>query len=1162
MKLKWVILPALFYACCLASPLSAQEKSTPLRDLSERLGIEWQARRAEAESLAASLYMPVRRDVPGGATIELQRFENGRPLYHVTHNDNSSKTISSNLVYPFGVAGYFLTGTGTTLGEWDAGGVRASHQEFGPRVLHSEGTLHYHATHVAGTMMAAGVQSAARGMAYEASLKAYDWNNDLSEMAAQASGGLRVSNHSYGFLTGWDYNYFNDNKWVWFGTPSVSEVEDYMFGFYNSEARSWDVVAFNAPNYLIVKSAGNDRNEGPNGSVKHWVNNGSWDTVTVLRSKDGNSGYDCLEGPSVSKNLLTVGAVSDIPGGYASPAGVVMSSFSAWGPTDDGRVKPDVVSNGVSLYSTLDNADTGYGNLSGTSMAAPSVAGSVGLLLQHQENLHPGIPLLSSTIKAVIIHTADEAGPFPGPDYQFGWGLMNTRRAVDVMTADTVGGTGSHIMEFSLANNDTIVVDIASLGLEPLKATLCWIDPAGSPVTASLDPADLMLKNDLDLRVVKKLDGRTFAPWILNPASPPAAADTGDNVRDNVEQVNVENPDHALYSVRITHKGTLLSPPTRVSLVVTGNVDSIGPELVAPPDTIVYNLLPGASFSDSLRIFNSGDPVTAGAAANSGNFWLSLTNDTVDIVSLDTTIVHYSIDGSAWSQWTGYVGTVEFSTVDSLPPQLVVPIIVNVLGPTIERSPVNMVIDLDSAEVGYDTLTVRNTGYIPLDVVVADSTGPLPAWIVADPDTFTINPGDSVRVVLTTNLTGELPGDFFTTILLASNDSVSGPVYVPVYMNVGDRTLFQLHLNSLWNMVSLPVEPLTVLKTTLFPTATTDAFGFNGAYFQAETLETGPGYWMKFNSSSTMIVDGYMFTSDTIPVFTGWNMVGALSETVPVSAVTTSPGGIISSLFYGYGSGYTKADSLIPGRAYWVQTDQDGDIYLNVAPAAAPKALPAVPRTIDLNRLLVTDASGGSQSLTFGFDADGPALTNLPPRPPRGGFDARFSDDRSYAAISAPGRRTTDVRLLLSSPERYVTVTPVLNTGDGEKYALVAGDGTRYEIADGSPVKVPLDGKAAATVLLLVPGDAGVPSEYELDQNFPNPFNPLTTIEFALPEEAMVSIRLFNILGNEVATLVEKRYGAGKHSVEFDAGELASGVYIYTMRAGTFGMTRKMMLLR
>ena len=89
-----------------------------------------------------------------------------------------------------------------------------------------------------------------------------------------------------------------------------------------------------------------------------------------------------------------------------------------------------------------------------------------------------------------------------------------------------------------------------------------------------------------------------------------------------------------------------------------------------------------------------------------------------------------------------------------------------------------------------------------------------------------------------------------------------------------------------------------------------------------------------------------------------------------------------------------------------------------------------------------------------------------------------------------------------------------------------------------------------------------VVKEYDLFQNYPNPFNPVTTINYQLPKSGSVTLKIFDILGNEVMTLVNEQKEMGRYTVQFDASSLASGMYVYQLRVNDYTSTKKMMLLK
>jgi hypothetical protein len=541
-----------------------------IRNLAEKLEQKLRQQKSEALQHAQAKGYVVRALMRSGKLVELMKVMDGFPLYYATDNMIAAQTVSTDLVWSQG-----YTGSGMLVGEWDGGDVRTSHQELSGRVVDGDGitSMVPHSTQVAGVLIASGVNSNARGMAPAATLHAYDWNQDVAEMAAAAANdGLLLSNHSYGVITGWSYGDFfgmGEANWYWFGDVDVDVNESVYFGWYGGEAETIDDLAFTAPYYLMVYAAGNDRGEGPGAAVDHyaWSSTlGAWVWFESV-SRPVNGAYDCLSGASVAKNILVVGAVDDIPGGYTQVSDVVMTSFSCWGPVDDGRIKPDLVGNGVELWTSHSNTDASYALGTGTSFAAPNVTGSLVLLQEYYHSSHNPDWMKSATLKALSIHTADEAGTNSGPDYQFGWGLLNTQSAYDHIQKDI--SQDHHIQEHSLNDGESISLSYYAPGNEDIRVTMVWTDPAATPVDPlQLDNPSPVLINDLDITLQ---NGATqYMPWVLDKDNPSNAATTGDNTVDNVEQVFISNPDAGVYTLQISHKGTLENGSQDFSLVLSG----------------------------------------------------------------------------------------------------------------------------------------------------------------------------------------------------------------------------------------------------------------------------------------------------------------------------------------------------------------------------------------------------------------------------------------------------------------------------------------------------------------------------------------------------------------------------------------------------------------
>ena len=474
---------------------------------------------------------------------------NGQPVYRAVLNANAAITTGTSKLQS-GAIGLALEGENLILGVWDGGKIQ-THIELDDRVISNEEVpVNDHATHVTGTLIASGVNPAAKGMAPKAKVIAKYYDNDQAEIASLArpdQTSLLISNHSYGQVTGW---YRMSNHWEWAGDPSISQDEDFRFGFYGGRAQTNDQIAYLAPYYSIVWAAGNDRAETGDGTHPPDCNNGK--------------GYDCIIPDGVSKNIITVGAV-DKTLNYTGPGSVPMAYFSSWGPTDDGRIKPDLVGDGVNLFSLSSSGTNQYGGNSGTSMATPNVAGSLALLQELYSKLHGGNVMRAATLKAIAIHTTKETGTFPGPDYSFGWGLLDVEGGANLLLHED--GINNSIQELTLNSGEALDLILSPQANQKIKISIVWTDPAGAPVDDKLDPTNAMLVNDLDIKLIDD-SGNEFLPWILDPGNPSKGATKGNNIRDNVEKIEFDSPAAKPYHLMVNHKGKLVNDKQDFSLIV------------------------------------------------------------------------------------------------------------------------------------------------------------------------------------------------------------------------------------------------------------------------------------------------------------------------------------------------------------------------------------------------------------------------------------------------------------------------------------------------------------------------------------------------------------------------------------------------------------------
>jgi len=527
---------------------------------------------------------------------------------------NNSLAASLSSVTPLYSAPYGLTGQGVVLSEFELSAADKNHPEFQGRLTvdatFASASDASHATHVAGTMIAGGVNCQpnidptspsclAKGMAPAATLHEFDAtsNSLMSDKQNKLPPlGVVADNNSWGYQLGWQFDGTAPAGLVWFGGIEYFGAYD---GFY---VAPYDKIARNGP-VLFVHSAGNDGNNGhPNLDPANWSQHGHADDngnllkgQTFCYSKDG-TGTDCptplcstplsthceitphpTYGPfstmgvlSAAKNVVAVGAVGQVAG---------IAGFSSRGPTQDGRIKPELVAMGQQQWSTLPQG--GYGNLSGTSMSSPVVTGISALLTEQWRKSFGGQTPSPEILKALLIAGADDLGN-PGPDYTYGFGLVDAKKSIDLILADN--NSGSRIRSGEIAQGQQVDIPFTLTAAQNVRVVLGWEDPE---VLLSPDEiAGKTLVNDLDVKITGP--GGDALPYVLDPNNPDANATRGVNNTDNTEEVEIANAQPGSYHIILKGKNVATGPTQAYVLISTAalaGAAAVCSDIYEPNDT-------------------------------------------------------------------------------------------------------------------------------------------------------------------------------------------------------------------------------------------------------------------------------------------------------------------------------------------------------------------------------------------------------------------------------------------------------------------------------------------------------------------------------------------------------------------------------------------------
>lgn len=540
--------------------------------------------RKKAYQIALEKDLPTMGINARGNFFELDGVDSkGNLRYKITLNQGSRITARAENIKVSLNSSDILEGDGMQVGVIDGLPMLDTHQEFAISASQStsRATLkeampalesmplkflnaaRFHATHVGGTIASGGfIKKESKGIAPKAKLWSYSWDKDIAKMGEMATSGILTSNHSYGYAFFDDYGNIKNPEWI----------KD--LGAYDDVSQAYDAVTVQYDYYLPVFAAGND---------------GTYQYKTYRNSTKASCDCDMLNGGSISKNNVVVAAVKEVLN-YTGSSSVAIAPFSSQGPTNDFRIKPDISAKGFNVFSLAYEApfpltaaprNDVYGTISGTSMAAPAVTGVFTLWQEWATKFanDKKMPYKSATIRALMAHTADEAGPAAGPDHKFGWGLINAKAGVDVMLA-AKDQRSAYISENTLNNGQKYTQEIkVTEAMTKMVVTLAWTDPVGELSNKNTDEEYMKtnpnLVNDLDL-VVRK-DGETYYPWKLNKNFNDLKAIKGINDVDNIEKIEIFDVKPGKYIIEVGHSRSLQNSKSQAySLITTiGDFDKL-----------------------------------------------------------------------------------------------------------------------------------------------------------------------------------------------------------------------------------------------------------------------------------------------------------------------------------------------------------------------------------------------------------------------------------------------------------------------------------------------------------------------------------------------------------------------------------------------------------
>ena len=370
------------------------------------------------------------------------------------------------------------------------------------------------------------------------------------------------------------------------------------------------------------------------------------------------------------------------------------------------------------------------------------------------------------------------------------------------------------------------------------------------------------------------------------------------------------------------------------------------------------------------------------------------------------------------------------------------------------------------------------------------------------------------------------------------------------FRNWGDeaQTVMVHHIAG-WNIVGLPLNVDDASPGSLYPSSVEGTlYGFDGSYYNTGELTAGNGYWLYFNETGDIELNGTSIDQITMSLNQGWNLITGITLSVETEMIGDPEGILVSGTIYGFDGSYFNATILTPGAGYWAFASADGNITIPSGSRQAKTNSTFVSRTNGANSITLNN-----QTLYFGMEIPGEEILSyqLPPKPPIGAFDVRFSGDWKYCGDSG-------VIEVMNTKE---TLVIEYNVNGGELWELVDENSGIAELQGSGQIK--LHGDVSQLELRKSISDV-IPKTFVLHPVYPNPFNPVTTIHFTVGQSIgkVVELTIYDINGRLVESLVNKELRPGEYQMKWDGVNQPSGLYILRLKLGKNEHSQKIMLLK